>query len=46
MFTKHKLYAGSQKGQKCCFLSLVTLTFDPDLQTRLSKGSDVSSMSI
>jgi len=43
-FIKHKLHAGHQKGQKCRFLSLVTLTFDLDLQTRPGEGPNMSSV--
>ena len=41
MVTKHKPNAGRRKGRKMPFLSLVTLTFDHDIQTRPSDGSNV-----
>jgi len=36
----------AERAEKCRFLSLVTLTFDLDLQTRPSEGQNTSSMSI
>ena len=43
-FTKHKPHAGRRKCRKILFfLSLLTLTFDPDLQTRPSGGSNMYS---
>ena len=46
MFTKHKPQAGhrNSKGAKNAVLSLVTLTFDLDLQTRPSEGPNTSSV--
>jgi len=41
---KHKPRSGRRKDQKMPFSSLVTLTFDLDLQTRLSKGLNMSSV--
>jgi len=39
MLTKHKPHAGHRKGRKMPFLSLVTLTFDLDLQTFYERGT-------
>jgi len=38
MFYQTKPHADRQKGRKCRFLFLVTLTFDLDLQIRPSEG--------
>jgi len=40
----HKPHAGCQKREKCRSLSLVTLTFDLDLQTHPSEESNTSSV--
>jgi len=39
----HKPHAGRQKGQKCRFLSLVTWTFDFELQTHPNEVRNMSS---
>jgi len=45
MFTKHKPHARRPpKGPKMPFLSVITLTFDPDIQTRLSEVANTSSV--
>jgi len=42
-FTKDKPHAGRRKRRKMPVLTLVTLTFDVDIQTRPSEGSNTSS---
>jgi len=34
----NKLHTGHQRAEKCCFLSLLTLTFDLDIQTHHNKS--------
>jgi len=43
---KQKPHAGRRKGRKMPFLSLVTLTFDLDIQTRPSEGPNTNSSSL
>ena len=43
-FTKHKPHAGHWNGRKWRFLSLLTSTFDLDIQTRPSEGPNTSFM--
>ena len=45
MFTKHKPHARRPpKGPKMSFLSAITLTFDPDIETHLSEVANTPSM--
>jgi len=44
MFYKHESYAGRRKAENFRFLSMVTLTFDLDLQIHPSEGPNASSL--
>jgi len=44
MFHQTNRMQAAERAEICCFLSMVTLTFDLDIQTRPSEGPNMSSV--